>query len=171
MCGSIVAIVQHFPGVAESFGLAASVGAVMLSASMIVNTSGKILLGFLIDKLGVRRSVLLYLCIIIVGTVLLLTIHTGPTAIIAASFIGFDYALSTVSVVMLVREVFGMAEYSRIYPKVALFCTASNALATTVVGLLYDAFKSYIPVLIVMLTAQAIQAAMFFILIGKEKAR
>ena len=171
MCGSIVAIVQHFPGVAESFALPASVGAVMLSASMIVNTSGKILLGFLIDRLGVRRSVLIYLTIIVLGTVLLLTVHTGPTAIIAAAFIGFDYALSTVSVVMLVREVFGMANYSNIYPKVALFCTASNAFGTTIVGLLYDHFQSYIPVLIVMLLAQAVQFTMFMILVGKKRVR
>ena len=167
--GSLTTVVQHFPGVADTYALPAAIGAGMMSASMITNTSGKLLIGFLIDKIGIKISALLYLCLVAVGAVLLLTGPTGTTAVIAAALIGLGYSLSTVGVVMLVRTAFGMANYSRVYPKVALFTTAFYALGTTFVGVIYDHTGSYTLVFILQLAALAIMGTMMMLLMGRKK--
>lgn len=167
--GSVTAVVQHFPGVADSYALPAAIGAAMLSASMITNTSGKILIGFLIDRTGIKKSVLLYLCLVASGSVLILTVHNGTAAIIAAALIGLGYSLSTVGVVMLMRTVFGMENYGFVYPKIALFNTAFYALGTTLVGVIYDRVGNYTPVFIIQLNALVIMGIMMLLLTRRKE--
>lgn len=56
-CSAGTAIPQHFPGMIEN-------GAILVSVTMIANTAGKVLFGILADKVGTRKSLLLY-CILI----------------------------------------------------------------------------------------------------------
>ena len=70
------AMPQHFPGYAEEVGLAAATGAAMLSACMVANTAGKIVMGWMTDRIGALRS-------IVCGGLVLLrpvlrTRHRGP---------------------------------------------------------------------------------------------
>ena len=141
--GMIPTIVQHFTGVSETYGLTAAVGATMISVSMITNTGGKLLLGFLIDHLGVRRSVLAVSAAVALGTFLIMTVHNGVVFIIAALLIGLGYSITTVGVAMLTRDAFGIHNYSSAYPKIALFGTVSFALGSSLVGFIYDKTASY----------------------------
>ena len=52
-----------------------------------------------------------------------------------------------VALVSLTRELFGTAQYSRVYPKAALASTLSNAIFTTVAGGVYDRYSSYTPMI------------------------
>ena len=170
-CGGLTTtVVQHFPGVAETYLLPASVGAVMLSASMITNTSGKLLLGFLIDRIGVKKSILLIIILVAAGAALILTVHSGVAMIIGAALIGLGYSTSTVGVVMLTRTSFGVENYSRVYPKVALFTTVSYALGTTLVGFIYDSTGAYTLVFAYILASLVLMAAVLLVLTGKKKA-
>ena len=51
---------QHFPGLSGAYALPAVTGALMLSVCMAANTAGKVLLGALIDRIGAKKSLLLY---------------------------------------------------------------------------------------------------------------
>ena len=133
---------QHFAGIAESYGLA-SAGALMVSACMISNTAGKVMLGTLIDRFGSKLSASLYAIIVASAAVLLAFSRTGAVLIGAAAMYGLCYSLGTVGTAMLTREMFGQAQYSNVYPKLALTTTVSNAVFTTVVGSLYDLSGSY----------------------------
>jgi len=138
------AIVQHFPGLATSYGMSEALGATMLSICMIVNTVGKIVFGLLNDAIGTRRSLLLYSVLIIAGFLLIMLLHSGPSLLTSSALIGLAYTLSTVGVVMLVQSIFGTANYGRVYPVVNLCLTIANAFGTSVIGYLYDFSGGYI---------------------------
>ena len=141
------ALPQHFSGIAESYDML-STGALMVSACMISNTAGKILLGTLIDRFGAKLSVTIYAAVIICGALLIVFSRTSAILIAAAAMYGLCYSMGTVSTAMLTREMFGSAKYSRVYPKLAMTTTISNAIFTTVVGMLYDMSGTYSAVIL-----------------------
>ena len=63
------AMPQHFPGYAEEVGLAAT-GAAMISACMVANTVGKIVMGWMIDRIGALRSITVYTGLVSAAVVL-----------------------------------------------------------------------------------------------------
>lgn len=134
-CSAGTAIPQHFPGMIEN-------GAILVSVTMIANTAGKVLFGILADKVGTRKSLLLYGCIVCAGLISLLVSKERMIWIIASAMVGFVYAMSAVGGVLFSREVF-RESYDVYYPKVALIGTVSNAVFTTLIGYMYDLFQSY----------------------------
>lgn len=146
-CAAAAALPQHFAGIAETYHMV-STGALMVSACMISNTAGKILLGTLIDRLGAKLSVSLYAAAVTAGAVLIVISRTPFILIGAAALYGLCYAMGTVSTAMLTREMFGSAKYSRVYPKLAMTTTISNAIFTTVVGMLYDMTGTYTTIIL-----------------------
>ncbi|MBQ9047375.1 MAG: MFS transporter [Solobacterium sp.] len=141
--GCLTAVVQHFPGIADSYGLAGAVGAAMLSASMVANTGGKLLLGVLIDRIGVKKGVLMVLAAVTAGVLLLMLTRGSITMIAGAALIGLAYSVATVGVVMTVRETFGTANYGSVYPMCSMCTTVAYAVGAALIGFIYDAVKSY----------------------------
>ncbi|MBR3343576.1 MAG: MFS transporter [Solobacterium sp.] len=146
-CAAASALPQHFAGITESYNMI-STGALMVSACMISNTAGKIILGTLIDRLGARLSVSIYAVTVIIGAVLIAVSRNSFILVTAAALYGLCYAMGTVSTAMLTREMFGPAKYSRVYPKLAMTTTISNAIFTTVVGMLYDMTGTYTTIIL-----------------------
>lgn len=141
------ALPQHFSGIAESYGML-SAGALMVSACMVSNTAGKILMGTLIDKIGSRLSVTIYASLIICGALLIVFSRSSAVLIAAAAMYGLCYSMGTVSTAMLTREMFGPSKYSRVYPKLVMTTTVCNAVFTTAVGMLYDRSGTYSTVIV-----------------------
>jgi len=149
ICSGITGLPQHFPGMAESFGMGA-VGATMLSFCMIANTTGKVVLGVLVDRLGARISILAYCALIMVSLFLLLFVHSGPTLVVAAALFGLCYSLATVGISLTTREVFGPANYTRVYPTFSLGGNVANAAFSSIIGFMYDFSGGYALTLYVM---------------------
>ena len=163
ICSGLTGFPQHFPGLAESFG-AGAVGATMLSFCMLANTGGKVLLGALVDKLGARLSILGYCVAILVSLVLMLFVHSGVALIVAAALYGLSYALATVGISLTTREVFGLSNYTRVYPTFSLGGNIANACFSSIIGFMYDFSGGYVLTLWVMavmtvMTAMLIVAA------------
>lgn len=137
---------QHFPGIAESYSL--SIGALMLSVCMIMNTCGKLLLGVLIETVGTMKAVILYLALIFIASLGILFVHQSLVMLVCAGLIGLAYGLGTVGIVTITREKFGNENYGNVYPKISLGTTISNALGSSLVGYIYDFTGSYNLVLI-----------------------
>lgn len=121
----------------------ASIGALMVSVAMVLNTAGKIILGTISDKIATTKSLVLFGILVTAGLLLLL-FGAGHTifALSGSGMIGLVYGMSSLGPVLLSRKLF-CDSYDRYYPKVALVGTLSNALFTTVVGSLYDLSGSY----------------------------
>lgn len=146
----ITSLPQHFPGIAESMNFA-SVGSVMISICMVANTGGKLLLGILIDRIGGRKAITLYTILVAAGVCLLIVGGSGTLLLGASALVGLGYSLATVAAAMITREMFGVSNYSSVYPKVSLTTTISNAIGTSAIGFLFDASGSYTGTLIIML--------------------
>ncbi len=136
-------LTQHFPGVATSQGLDAAVGASMLSVCMLANTGGKILLGALVDKFGARISLSVYTILIALAVLMMLYIPSGAVMHVSAGLFGLAYAMATVGTVTLSKEVFGMANYGKTYPKINMCGTMASASFSSIIGFMYDASGNY----------------------------
>ncbi len=154
-CGAgSTSLTQHFTGIAEERGLAASVGATMLSACMLANTGGKVVLGALVDRIGAKKSLLTYAVLIMCAVLTMLFIPSGTAMYVAAFFFGLTYSMATVGVVSITKDLFGLANYSRTYPKINLCGTMFSAAFSSIIGFMYDAFGSYnVPLFIIMAMA------------------
>lgn len=151
LSAAVSAMPQHFPGFAEEVGLTAAVGAGMISACMVANTLGKIVMGWLTDHIGARASIMVYTALVIASIAALLLVHV-PAAFLAAAFLfGLCYARATVGLSMMCREVFGKRGFGIVYPVAALGCSFSNAVFSSAVGFGYDLTGGYTISLVVFL--------------------
>ena len=151
LSAAVSAMPQHFPGFAEEVGLSAAVGAGMISACMVANTLGKIVMGWLTDHIGARASIMAYTTLVIGSIAALLLVHV-PAAFIAAAFLfGLCYARATVGLSMMCREVFGKRGFGIVYPVAALGCSFSNAVFSSAVGFGFDLTGGYTISLVVFL--------------------
>lgn len=145
------AVSQHFPGYATEAGLAAATGAAMISACMLANTAGKIVMGWLTDRVGALKSIFLYTVIVAVATVALMVLRIPIIFVIAAFFFGLCYGRATVGLTMMCRELFGKRGFGIVYPVAALGTSISNAIFSAAVGYAYDITGSYIPSMVLIL--------------------
>ena len=60
-----------------------------------------------------------------------------------ALLFGMCHAMGTSGVVSLTLDLFGKERYDSVYPKLFFVGNATNALASSLVGVLYDAFGNY----------------------------
>ena len=161
---AVTAIPQFFPGMAESYGLGAALGASMLSASMVANSLGKIVLGALIDRLGTRISTLIYAVVVAASLVLLLIVRSPQLLVVAAAMCGLCYSLGTVAITMLTRDAFGVANYDKTYPTISLAGNFANAIFSSVVGFMYDFSGGYVvPIIVLLACLAAAVAAMLYV--------
>ena len=129
----------HLPGLADSHGFSASVGATMLSICMFTNSGGKLVFGVLSEKIGSKRSMFIYGVLTLSGVLMILLIPSMITLYVGAGLLGLVYSLGSVGIVLATRDFVGLANYNRIYPKVYMVAIMSNAVASSAIGFMYDA--------------------------------
>ena len=168
-CGA-TALPQHFPGIASSYEMAASVGAMMLSVCMAANSIGKIVLGAMADKLGSRISLLIYSALTITAVLLMWLVRIPVSMYAAAILYGLTYSLGTVGVVMITKDMFGLENYSRTYPTISLAGTIANAVFSSLIGFLFDFSGNYTGTLLLMLAMLAVNTVLIFIAYQKKTA-
>jgi len=151
LSAAVSAMPQHFPGFAEEVGLSAAVGAGMISACMVANTMGKIVMGWLTDRIGARASIMAYTALVAGSIVALLLVHVSAAFLAAAFLFGMCYSRATVGLSMMCREVFGKRGFGIVYPVAALGCSFSNAVFSSAVGFGYDLTGGYTISLVVFL--------------------
>jgi len=151
LSAAVSAMPQHFPGLAEEMGLSVKVGAGMISVCMIANTLGKVVMGWLIDRIGARASILAYTVLVCGSIAAMFFVHVPAAFLVAAFFFGLCYSRATVGLTMMCREVFGKRGFGIVYPVAALGCSFSNAVFSSAVGFGYDLTGGYTISLIVFL--------------------
>ena len=142
---------NHLPGIADSYALPAAVGAAMLSASMVANAGGKMLMGALAERYGVKRPAVAYAAALIGGMCVLLTLRSAPAAITGGAIMGLAFSLTTVAPALVTKDVFGPEQYRRIFPASTLIGTIANATAASLIGFIYDGTGSYHPAIFILI--------------------
>ena len=135
-CGIITlnqTIYQFLASYATSFGdslpaIAAASG-VVASAAMAGQAIGKVLLGIINDK-SVKLGIIFGLACGAVGVVLMWFIPSPLAVLLVGAFLfGIVYAMTTVQTPLLVRSVFGSADYTNIYSRISMVGAVMSAFA------------------------------------------
>lgn len=145
LSATVMSYPSHFPGVASTRGLGTAVGAAMISVTMAMNTLGKLVFGILTDRIGNRKSMMIWFGAVIAGALLMIASRSAVLLYISAGAIGLGYTFTSLSNIILCKDLFGVKNYNRVYPKMSLASTLANATFTSLVGFIYDATKSYAP--------------------------
>ena len=162
---------SHFPGYAGEMGLAASVGALMTSASMIGNLTGKLVLGAIADRLGEAKSCLIMFALHLAAMVLLTLLPVCPTAVYfgLAFCFGAIYSVMAVGVPMIVRSIYGTERYSSVYSMLNLVQNVGTAIMIAAIGYIYDFFGSYRVATGVCVVLAALSAAAMLAVAGRKE--
>ena len=149
-CGVITlnqTIYQFLPSYAQSFSdtlpAVAAASGVLASAAMAGQAVGKVLLGAINDK-SVHLGVLLGIGAGAVGvTVMWLVPGVLPLLLAGAFLFGVVYAMTTVQTPLLVRTVFGSADYANIYSRVSMVGSLMGTVAAVFWGFVCDSAGGY----------------------------
>ena len=82
---------------------------------------------------------------------------------------GVVYALATVGISLLTKDIFGIENYTRVYPKVTFYSGIAFALNVSLIGYSYDFTGGYTLALSVLLVILAIAAASVIYVYKKKK--
>lgn len=149
-CGVITlnqTIYQFLPSYALSFAdtlpQVAAASGVVASAAMAGQAVGKIILGAVNDK-SVKAGIALGIGSGVVGVTLMWLAPGALALLLAGAFLfGVVYAMTTVQTPLLVRTVFGSADYTNIYSRVSMVGSLMSAVAAVFWGFVCDSAGGY----------------------------
>ena len=138
--------------------------ATVLSVSSVVLCGSKFLAGFSYDKLGLRRTLMICEMFGVLSFVSLALANStafGQGCAVAWGVMSpLALPLETVLVPLIAADLFGEKEYAKMVGLFVSVNTAGFALGTPIANLVYDAVKTYVPVLFIF------AAIMFAMVIG-----
>ncbi len=169
LCMFVNPITHHFPGLADSLGLPASVGAFMISSCMVVNSFGKVALGAMSDRFSPLASLEVDLGLTLLGVLGLLLVPTVPMVYVSSGLVGANFAFVTVGLATVVLGVFGEERYGEVYPLVNLAGAIGSALGATLIGVFYDVSGDYRLAFVVLSTMLAACMLIVAYLLGRPK--
>ena len=131
----------------------------MLSAALIGGGTGKILSGFINDRLGIVFSSASSMIAGAAGLVLLLFVREYHLVLAAGFLFGIGYSTTVVLPPLLARKLFGNKEYSRIYSVIMTANSLGSATGVWLYGYLYMSKGGFTEAFV--LTAGLMIAALF----------
>ena len=144
---------SHLQNIALSSGFTSAAGAMMVSAYMTGEFVGKLGLGWLNDRWGINRAVLLVTSVGMVGIVGLCFVGSfGPQfGLLCALFFGPMTATTSVGYTLIANNTFGAKLYPRYYPYMSMASTMAFSVGSPMLGYMYDFTGKWNPALIMVL--------------------
>lgn len=145
---AVASFSQHIPSYAAQLGYDTNFAGASMSFFMIGSLSGSLLFGFLNDRIGAKMTTIFALICGVFAMIFAIFMgkqplfFNGSTAILGLS----SAAVGTMAP-LLTTSLFGQKEYSKIYSVIAMGMAFAGIVAMPGYGFIYDAVKSYIPAL------------------------
>jgi len=128
-----------------SFEAAAGVAS-MIGLALIF---GRVLAGYLLDKLFAPYVAIAFLCGPIAGMLLLSQGGTGPLAVLSALLLGLGVGAEVDLIAYMVSRYFGLKAFGEIYGYLFGIFIVGTGIGPLIMGLGFDSFGAYRPMLIV----------------------
>lgn len=135
----------YLPSYVMTIGYGAGFGATIVSALSTGSVLDKLLMGWLNDVLGVQRTTFIQIGVIVLGLLGFIFINNPIALLISAVFFGTQDSLMTVSVPLLIRQIFGSKDYTQIHAWIRVGIGIFGSSAAMVVGGIYDRTGSFLP--------------------------
>lgn len=140
----LTSLSPHLSSLAQTYGYEASVGAALLSFSMIGNVASKFVLGAMADRIGAFKGVVVMMVTSLLGLVLILMNPGGTFPLLAGGFLyGTCYSIGSLGISMITRTLYGDAQYGQAYSVITMFTSVASAVGLTLIGMMYDLTGSY----------------------------
>lgn len=148
--GSLAQFNQQLPTFTQSLGYTLAVGAALTSCSMIGNLSGKVILGVLIDKLGVFRAAVILSSVIGLSFVLFFVGSANPYLLyVAGVCYGMCYSVGGVLMSILLLNIYGAKTYRDQVSRMSALNAFIAAFVSSAFPYIYDLSGSWNPVLVI----------------------
>ena len=144
-------IEQHMPGYVESIGFTATFAALIVSAQSAGSVFDKLVMGWLNDKIGVQRTTIIELLCIIFGIAGFIVFHNPVALVVSAIMFGVQDSLMSVSLPLLIREIFGSRNYTEIHAWIRTGVGLFGSFSGVLVGMSYDHLGSFIPAFVALI--------------------
>ena len=140
----LTSLSPHLSSLAQTYGFEASIGAALLSFSMIGNVASKFVLGAMADRIGACKGVVCMMATSLAGLVLSLMNPGGTLPLLAGGFLyGTCYSIGSLGISMITRTLYGDAQYGNAYSVITVFTSVASAAGLTLIGMMYDLTGSY----------------------------
>ena len=139
---ALPSVVSHIPSYAESIHFSSSTAALTLSFGLAMNVLSKILFGFLSDKIGVKYTVIFMCAVNLISGILLMNASSAGILLVGSLLFGTVFAATTTGNVLMTKELFKEG-YDKAYPLINFLGAVFGAVATVLLGILYDVTGSY----------------------------
>ena len=127
----------------EDFAYSDAVAAGVVSVFMVFICVGKLVIGWIFDKAGVKTG-LIYSCVLLVVSMVCMIL--AKNIVMAYAFavaFGLGNMTSTVISTTMTSTTFGTKEYGTIYGTVTMFMTGGMSIGPVVSGAVFEKFGSY----------------------------
>lgn len=164
LCALNQNVTPHLSDEGYALTTAANISAVMLGGL----ACGKMLLGWLYDKLGARRATLLANLCTVLGVTGALFCKFPP--MILAIIVGFSLgnAFGSVANPIIVQSIYGRKNYSAILGVVTACNNLAGVCTPVIIGGVYDRFGSYSPAFAAMILISTVTTIGYFALLSKR---
>ena len=144
--GFTMAASNHFSVLFTSFGYSKQSVALASSIEGIMLLLGKLLFGIIADKIGGKRTLVLFLLILLFGTVLGCFAYNNIFLMyIGLMLVGFGYPPSTIGAPVLAGDLASSQDYPRFLKNLQTCYTFGSIIISSLPGWFYDLTGSYLP--------------------------
>lgn len=156
LLGLQVTVSFHIPNHLQTEGFSTTLAASVVTMVMIGQTSGKFIIGWLNDKVGIRLTNVIGIGSGIIGILLILFSNTLGSIFlyIGGLTFGIGYSTGTLLPPFMIKTIFGNKDYASIYTIIMSASTLAIALGTTIFGFVFDITGSYYSVFLAVLIIQ-----------------
>lgn len=152
----------HMPAHITGIGISSELAATFVSIYSLIAIFGKLLMGAVFDRFGVKAGILLGTVCMGLCYVFLLIAKTFPVLIVVAVFYGLGSAHGTIFPPTLTSKLYGSKYYSEIFGFVNAFASLSLAVCNIIMAAPYDATGSYTLSWIIGLAAAVLATVLLF---------
>lgn len=146
-------IEQHMPGYIESIGFTASFAALIVSAQSIGSVIDKLVMGWLNDRIGVRKTTIVELVVIVAGIAGFVWFKNPALLVLSTVLFGVQDSLMSVSLPLLIRDLFGSRNYTQIHAWIRTGVGLFGSFSGVLVGGVYDMTGTFVPAFLVLASA------------------
>ncbi len=143
LLNAVTGMGSHFPTYALSIGYDATLGSLMLSATMVGNIGFKFVIGVLSDRFGIMKAVYIMIIINIISLLMFIFLKNEIALLVASFLFGSIYSITAVGIAIMTRKIFGELNYSSAYANIQFGCNFGVAFAVSLIGFIYDFTSSY----------------------------
>jgi len=140
---SLLIIMVHIVVHATDIGISSTIAAGILSAIGAISMTGRFVMGFAVDRIGNRRSMIICLVLLILAFLWLQLARELWMLILFAVVYGFGHGGTFTVISPIIAEYFGVRAHGALYGIVFFSSMVGGAIGPVVAGYIYDTTESY----------------------------